>query len=285
MKQLHCFLITYLCFFYVQSFAQTKAQKCRISRIEFSDSSFYHFKYDEQGRLKQYNYDSDAEKEHRTFQYFYTENNRISHISLVRNETLMYVCNYVYAHDTFIKRRVAFFERKIVRDEVFHYNEKRQIDRIDYQQSDGDSIIMRFEYNDAGYPIHKVRLSNDFQKNAFTTVTWDTTQIAMNPFETLFEGYPISNFFDREIGNFISYPIKHPITHYISRMRDELGKQIHSDEWFFSDFKTNEFGFITDMKMVNIWDGKERSFLQRCFYENCPTGQDETKPTTTTVKD
>jgi hypothetical protein len=250
--------------------AQNTPQTCRIKRIEFSDSSFYHFHYDAQGRLSQYNYDSEPEKQHYLFQYFYNDKNRISHIISINKGTLMYVCNYIYANDTFTKRRVAFFERKFVRDEVFHYNTKGQIDRIDFQQSDGDSIVLRFEFNDRGYPIRRARLSNDVYKNSFADITWDTTRKALNPFETLFTNYPISNFFDREISTLPDYPIDFPISHYHSRIRDELGKQLNSTEWFFSNIKTNAHDFIEEMTLTSIINGKTQVYQQKCIYENCP---------------
>jgi hypothetical protein len=269
MRQLYALLFFYT--YFINSLAaQTAEQTCRIKRIEFSDSSFYHFHYDAQGRLSQYNYDSEPEKTHYFFQYFYNEKNRISHIISINKGTLMYVCNYIYANDTFTKRRVAFFERKFVRDEVFHYNTKGQIDRIDFQQSDGDSIVMRFEYNERGYPIQRVRLSNDVFKNSFADITWDTTKRALNPFETLFKGYPISNFFDREISILPDYPIDFPVSHYSSRNRDELGKQLSSTEWIFSNIKTNAHDFIEEMTLTNILDGKTQVYLQKCIYENCP---------------
>jgi hypothetical protein len=271
MRQLHHISLVFFLFFYTNLTAQSTAQKCRINRIEFSDSSFYHFSYDALGRLSQYNYDSDSEKAHSVFQYFYNDKNRISHISMTYNGILMYVCNYTYQNDTFTKRQVAFFKRKIVREEIFHYNEKRQIDRIDFEQSDKDTIIMRFDYNDAGYPTHRVRLSNDYMKNSFADISWDTTKRAINPYETLFEGYsyPISNFFDREISIWTDYPIDFPVNHYICRTRDEFGKQINSNEWIFSDIKTNDQDYIIEMTLTNIIDGKKQTYLQKCFYDNC----------------
>ncbi len=270
MRLLHQFF----CFFILTTsiFAQTEnaKTKCRIQRIEFSDTSFYHFKYDTQGRLMEYRYDSDSEQRHNVFQYFYNEKSQISHITSTRNDVLHYVCSYVYEKGVYQKRRVAFFERQTVRDETVFYNEKNQVDKIHFQQSNGDTILMRFEYDDQNYPIRRVRLSNDYQKNSFTEMRWDTSIVAMNPFETIFEGYPLCNFFDRDIGNFPTYPNQHPVTYFIQRTRDELGKQLFTSEWFFSDFKVNQHGFITEMKLKNDFDGKIYDYTQRNFYENCP---------------
>jgi hypothetical protein len=247
----------------------SSASKCRIKRIEFSDSSFFNFKYDEKGRLAEYRYDSDSERRHYTYQYFYNNRGRISHISLTHNDTLRYVCSYVYENNVFTRRRVAFFERQIVRDEIFHYNDKQQIDRIDFKQSDGDSILMRFEYNDAGYPIRRVRLANDYVQNTFAEIEWDTTVRAINPFENLFQGYPISNFFDREIGPWAHYPNHHPVSRYVQRSRDALGQHLHTNIWLFSNFVVNEQGFIKEMKLTHHFDDKVETFLQKCTYENC----------------
>jgi hypothetical protein len=271
MKQLRHFF----CYFFIitASHAQSDSSKikCRIQRIEFSDTSFYHFKYDAQGRLSEYRYDSETERNHNVFQYFYTEKNQISHITATYNDVLHYVCSYVYEKGAYGKRRVAFFERKMVRDEIPSYNEKNQVDKIHFQQSNGDTILMRFDYDDAGYPIRRVRLANDYQKNSFSEMRWDTSIVALNPFETFFEDYPLSNFFDREIGNFPTYPNQHPVTYFIQRTRDELGKQLYVNEWFFSDFKVNKQGYITTMKLLNKVEGKTFHYTQKNFYENCPS--------------
>jgi hypothetical protein len=266
-------LFIYFTFSNLTFFTQTQAQNCRIKRIEFSDTSFYNFKYDAQDRLSEYRYDSESENSHRVFQYIYNEKGRISHITCTFNDVLEYVCSFIYDNNIYSKRRVAFFERKIVRDEIVHYNEQGKVDKIDFRQSNGDTILMRFDYDEAGYPFRRVRLSNDFQKNTFSELKWDTTLVAINPFETLFENYPLSNIFDREIGNFPTYPTQHPVTHYIQRTRDELGNQLYVNEWIFSDFKVNEQGYITDMKLVNHMDDKTRPFIQKNFYENCASSK------------
>ena len=247
-------------------FAQAK--KYRISRIEDSDTSAYHFAYDAQGRLSQYAYDSESEDEHDVFQYFYNQKSRISHITRSSKGVLLYVCSYIYSNDTLTKRRAAFFERKFVRDEVFHYNEKGKIDKINYQQSDGDSIVMRFEYNDLGYPFRRVRLSNDFEKNRFAEITWDSTRRAISPWDMLFEGYPMVNVFERPVGTLPDYPIEHPIKHYISRTRDELGKLLNTVELTYSNIKTNEQDLITEILLTIQYNGKVSYHHQKYFYEN-----------------
>jgi hypothetical protein len=262
----HCFIFLVCLGFNNFLWSQPNPPSCRISRIEYGDSVKVSFTYNEKGQLEKCQYDNTVNKNGPVFSYFYNTQNRISHITLCKNDQLVSVCNYTYNQGKLSKRQIAFFEQSLIRDEILHHNEKEQMDRIHCTQSNGDTISLRFEYNEAGYPIRRIRLSNDSLQNTFAEMRWDTTLRAYHPFETLFQDYPMASFFDRDRSIWTDYPTKHPLKYYINRTRDALGAFLGQEEWIFSNFKTNASGFIEEMTGTHILNGVTKTFVQKNFY-------------------
>ncbi|NJN34894.1 MAG: hypothetical protein HC817_12210 [Saprospiraceae bacterium] len=186
---------------------------CRLEKILCSDSSFVDFFYDSQGRLEHYSYfyePHDAYHHYalrkQQFHYFYDSLNRISRIRMIASDTTRYDCHYIYSNNLFTSREVVFFLRTMTRTEVFEYNALQQVTHIRTKQSDGDTIYMRFDYDERGYPIRRTRLSSDYLQNIFAEMEWDTSVFALNPHETMFPNEPITPFFDRETGNLDNCP-------------------------------------------------------------------------------